>query len=133
MCIPYEHMAKNILEDSTDRRVNRLTRYIIECIAWRSVATIEFTSLSMQPVVTPSYSTALPIPSVVEFKPSQVRELLLRHRVRASVVQVGVGGMPYCGKSTLVCNMLELGSTSLQVHTHTLAHTHTLEVQELAS
>ena len=78
----------------------------------------------MQPVVTPSYSTALPIPSVVEFKPSQVRELLLRHRVRASVVQVGVGGMPYCGKSTLVCNMLEFGSTSLQVHTHTLAHTH---------
>lgn len=40
--------------------------------------------------------------------PKDIKELILTHTVRASILQVGVGGLPYSGKSTLVKSLLKL-------------------------
>ena len=45
---------------------------------------------------------------IAHCEPEDIKKLILTHTVRASILQVGVGGLPYSGKSTLVKSLLHI-------------------------
>ena len=52
----------------------------------------------------------IPLFLAVEFDASQIKNFILNLSIRANTLQIGVTGLPFSGKSTLLCSMLELKS-----------------------
>ena len=46
--------------------------------------------------------------TVEKLTPADVKELIMEHTVRASAIQIGIVGLPYSGKSTLLSSLLNL-------------------------
>ena len=45
---------------------------------------------------------------IAQLEPSFVKDLILKHKIQASFVVVGIAGLPYSGKSTLLSHILEM-------------------------
>ena len=46
--------------------------------------------------------------SIAQLEPSFVKDLILKQKIRASFVVIGIAGLPYSGKSTLLGHILEM-------------------------